>query len=297
MTDDMCEMTEGERELVKLQHDYAWKSHESSTQKRMQFFGFFMVAVGVLAAAYITALEKALYLPAFFVCFFGICISIASIHFDNRMSTFVKRAQLVLNTLERKTIFPDTCRTIAPAGQKGEQLGLTRLEPDTQAAEGVGRQGFILMRWLRFAWGSEGAQAGGESIKVKMVLCYIERVAAIVFVAGCIYAVLLQFCPCLRPGQVKPAVQPVELSGAVVVAPAGDASPPHPPVPTPNAGADDTSTGTDTGDAPASALPAEAQDQDKDCTAVFYPQYPSACDMDQPPDSESQTPGCVAPEE
>ncbi len=93
--------------LLEIKLDYAWKYFESAARQRMLFLNYFVVLVGVLAGGYAVALRECLVSLAISLCAFGIVTTLAFVVFDYRMLAFVKRANRVLETMERRYIFPD----------------------------------------------------------------------------------------------------------------------------------------------------------------------------------------------
>jgi len=163
-------MADSDHEMLKLRFDYAWKYFDSAARQRMLFFNYFLIAVGILASAFGFAMKEGLHPVAVFVGVFGCAASIGSIFFDIRMLAFVRRAETVLESLERQSIFPDGFRAVGPAGQEGEQLGLARTEPDAKAA------------------GNVDARTGHRATKIKGWMRPIEGLAALGFLLGVVYA-------------------------------------------------------------------------------------------------------------
>lgn len=118
--------------LLERRLDYAWKYFESASQKRMQFVNFYVLLVGVLANAYVLAINQSKFVVAAAVCVFAVLCSVTFMMLDHRMLVFVNRALAVLETLERAVLFPDGEHRLGPAGRTNEQLGLARIEPDAQ---------------------------------------------------------------------------------------------------------------------------------------------------------------------
>ena len=170
----MCkELKDDYAKLTELRLDYAWKYFESAAKQRMLFLNYFLIAVGILASAYGFALKEKLNHIAIFVCFFGLVASIGFIFFDIRMLVFVERALNILETLERQELFKDGFCHAKPSGTKGQQLGLARIEPDHKKS------------------GHVNLNTGHMLTKTKFWIRAIEGTAALGFVAGIIFAVLL----------------------------------------------------------------------------------------------------------
>jgi hypothetical protein len=129
--------TTGELEMTKIRLDYAWKYFDSAARQRMLFLNFFLIAVGVLGSAFGFAVKEGAYSLAVGICIFGVVVSASFIAFDMRMLAFVNRALKILETLERLTIFPDGFNGVTVSGKPGTQLGLARVEPDTEGAVAV----------------------------------------------------------------------------------------------------------------------------------------------------------------
>jgi hypothetical protein len=135
-------------DLVKVRLDYAWKYFDSASNRRMQFINYYFIVVGILANALALCLRDKLYPVAVFVGIFGLVSSMAFYALDHRMLAFVNRAQKVLETIERETLFPDgySHRGKVPSAQ----LGLCRIEPDRAAVGAADREtGHLLTKvWL-----------------------------------------------------------------------------------------------------------------------------------------------------
>jgi hypothetical protein len=137
--------------LLERRLDYAWKYFDSASQKRMQFVNYYVLLVGVLANAYVLAINQSRYAVATAVCLFAVVCSVTFMMLDHRMLIFVRRALLVLETLEREVLFPDNESRLGPAGRTNEQLGLARIEPDARH-RGVRGLGVIKVKvWVRYA--------------------------------------------------------------------------------------------------------------------------------------------------
>jgi hypothetical protein len=136
--------------LLERRLDYAWKYFESASAKRMQFVNFYVLLVGVLANAYLLAINQNRYLVAAAVCAFAVLCSVTFMMLDHRMLVFVNRAISVLETLEREVLFPDGETRLGPGGRTSEQLGLTRSEPDVRHA-GARFLGITTVKlWVRY---------------------------------------------------------------------------------------------------------------------------------------------------
>lgn len=123
--------------LLQCRLDYAWRYFESAARQRMLFLNYFLIATGILASAFGFAKKESLDGIAIAVSLVGLVSAIASIIFDIRMLAFVKRALLVLETLERQWLFPDGYTCVGPKGLTKVQLGLARTEPDAKAEDEV----------------------------------------------------------------------------------------------------------------------------------------------------------------
>lgn len=135
--------------LLERRLEYAWKYFDSAAQKRMQFVNVFVLLSGILANGYVIAVGQHRYWQAAAICLFGVICSVTFMIMDHRMLVFVTRALLVLETIERETLFPDGYSAIGPAGARGSQLGLARSEPD-DAAHGMPLRWYTKVKfWIR----------------------------------------------------------------------------------------------------------------------------------------------------
>jgi hypothetical protein len=159
--------------LLERRLDYAWKYFESAAQKRMQYLNFYFVAVGILANAYVAALNNCLLAVAASVCLFGVATSVTFVMLDRRMLAFVDRALGVLETLEREAVFPDGYLHRGPGGAAGSQLGLARIEPDLDARRGTAPRTWHSLTKVK-VWTRVVVQGG----------------AAVAFGAGALHAIL-----------------------------------------------------------------------------------------------------------
>lgn len=142
----------GEPSLTQLRLDYACRYFESASRQRMLFINYFLLSVGVLANAYVTALQEGFRPVATYICVFGFASSIAFMFLDYRTIVFVIRALRVLETLERQVLFPDGMVRVGPGGPTSEQLGLARTEPDHASRRDLETGYFLTMVgfWIRF---------------------------------------------------------------------------------------------------------------------------------------------------
>lgn len=89
-------------ETEKLAFDYAWNWFDFHGKQRMQLFNYFLIITGILATAYVTALDKKLYSIGIAVCLLGIIQSVGFIIFDIRNRDLTERAEKALHAFEHK---------------------------------------------------------------------------------------------------------------------------------------------------------------------------------------------------
>src|SRR6267378_4283749 len=65
--------------LLERRLDYAWRYFDSAAQKRMQFVNYFVLLVGILANAYVLAVNQGRFAIVLGVCTFGIVCSLTFI--------------------------------------------------------------------------------------------------------------------------------------------------------------------------------------------------------------------------
>ena len=160
-------------DLLKVRLDYAWKYFDSASNRRMQFINYYFIIVGILANALALSLKEGLYPVAAFVSVFGLVSSMAFYALDHRMLAFVNRAQKVLETLERETLFPDGYSHRGAVEGVSVQLGLARIEPDRAATSTVDRE------------------TGHLVTKVWLWIGIVQGLAGLGFILGTIYAIAL----------------------------------------------------------------------------------------------------------
>src|SRR5262245_44853432 len=92
----------------KLAFDYAWKWFDFHGKQRMQLFNYFLIITGILANAYVTAIDKKFTNVAVTVCILGVLQSVGFIIFDIRNRDLTGRAEKALQAFEVKTqLFAD----------------------------------------------------------------------------------------------------------------------------------------------------------------------------------------------
>jgi hypothetical protein len=87
-------------ELMKLQMDYAWKWFSFHALQRTTMLNFFLIATGVVANAYVTALGAGMYLVAVGICVVGFVISFSFWRLDLRNKQLVGYGKTTLSYLE-----------------------------------------------------------------------------------------------------------------------------------------------------------------------------------------------------
>lgn len=92
-------------DIVKLRADYAWKWFSFHATQRTTVFNFFLVSVGILAAAYGTLLANHQNLAAVFICALAIVNVIAFMGLDTRNRKLVKFGEDALKDLEHEVLF------------------------------------------------------------------------------------------------------------------------------------------------------------------------------------------------
>jgi hypothetical protein len=121
-------------DLTKIQFDYAWKWFDFHAKQRTTIFNYFMVIVGILANALITAYKEG-YRPIVFpIGLLGAATSAAFIVFDIRNRHLVREAEDVLEKLEDDLIYP-----AAFQGAGGKRLGFLVAERESMMREGQHR--------------------------------------------------------------------------------------------------------------------------------------------------------------
>jgi hypothetical protein len=85
----------------KTAYDYAWKWFDFHGKQRMQLFNYFLIITGILANAYVTALDKKFFTVGAIVCFLGVLQSLAFIVFDIRSRALTERAEKALRAFEQ----------------------------------------------------------------------------------------------------------------------------------------------------------------------------------------------------
>lgn len=84
----------------KTAYDYAWKWFDFHGKQRMQLFNYFLIITGILANAYVTALDKKFFSVGAIVCILGVLQSLAFIVFDVRSRSLTERAEKALHSFE-----------------------------------------------------------------------------------------------------------------------------------------------------------------------------------------------------
>ena len=104
-------------DLTKMQFDYAWKSFDFHAKQRTTIFNYFMVIVGILANALVTAYKEGYQALVYPIALLGAATSVAFIVFDIRNRQLVRQAEDVLEKLEDSQIYPEAFfRTIQDNG-------------------------------------------------------------------------------------------------------------------------------------------------------------------------------------
>lgn len=95
-------------DIDKIAFDYAWKWFDFHGKQRMQLFNYFLIITGILANAYVTALDKKFFSVGAVVCVLGVIQSLSFIVFDIRNRDLTERAEKALHSFEQtKQIFVD----------------------------------------------------------------------------------------------------------------------------------------------------------------------------------------------
>jgi hypothetical protein len=142
-------------DLTKMQFDYAWKWFDFHAKQRTTLFNYFMVIVGILANALVTALKEGYQTLIIPIGILGATTSLAFIVFDIRNRHLVRQAEDVLEKLEDDHIYPAEFQ-----GGARKRLGFMVVERASTMREGQARgfwKSFLKHKWwirgLEFAVG------------------------------------------------------------------------------------------------------------------------------------------------
>ncbi|MDQ3181747.1 MAG: hypothetical protein M3Q33_14675 [Acidobacteriota bacterium] len=86
----------------KTAFDYAWKWFDFHGKQRMQLFNYFLIITGILANAYVTALDKKFFDVGAIVCILGVLQSLGFVVFDIRSRVLTERAEKALHAFEHE---------------------------------------------------------------------------------------------------------------------------------------------------------------------------------------------------
>lgn len=89
-------------DVDKTAFDYAWKWFDFHGKQRMQLFNYFLIITGILANAYVTALDKKFFSVGVIVCVLGVLQSLGFIVFDIRNRDLTERAERALHVFEHE---------------------------------------------------------------------------------------------------------------------------------------------------------------------------------------------------
>jgi hypothetical protein len=150
--------------------DYAWKWFDYHARQRVSMFNFFLIASGLLATAYVSALSEDNEVLAAVLSFIGAMIAFGFVVLDCRNATLVYLGEDVLPRLERDYLFK---------GFKGLKEVLTEAD-----AEGIlYRDATETRKWWQ------------RCSKHRCCLKFIEVLVAIGFLVGGVYAIVRCFDP------------------------------------------------------------------------------------------------------
>jgi len=93
-------------EKLAMQFQYAWNWFECHAKQRISMFNYFLLAMGILATAYVHALKEAPSIVAFCLALMGLLVSAIFWLLDWRNKQLVHMGEDLLRELEHKRLFP-----------------------------------------------------------------------------------------------------------------------------------------------------------------------------------------------
>lgn len=138
-------------DLTKMQFDYAWKWFDLHAKQRTTIFNYFMVIVGILANALVTAYKEGYQSLVVPIGVLGAATSLAFIVFDVRNRHLILQAEDVLEKLEDDQIYPADFK-----GGAGRRLGFMVVERESKMREGQARS--IYKSFLKHKWWIRGLE-------------------------------------------------------------------------------------------------------------------------------------------
>jgi len=154
-----------DKDLLRMRLDYAWNWFDLHAKQRMSLFRYFLIITGILVSGYVTAFVNDYSSLIVAIGVIGAFQSAAFIAFDFRSRELTRRAENVLEKIERDMLFPDSFSHHDI--RQGESLGLLKHEAAAKMREGYG--------WKR----------GWKNIKkIKWWIRAIEGAVLIAFLMG-----------------------------------------------------------------------------------------------------------------